>query len=150
MGFAPTPQESRLPMKPVQSKTKPKTRPSNKSKKSRPSLRVPKVVMVDELPRRPEPGKEFDLRERGLPGRRVVEFPQMKGRMVQRVRFYTSPDENTVAIRFRDRTQLSLHFEPALVLTSSLLKLTRWDTDTIKEWPLIHSEPRNPNAEPGT
>jgi hypothetical protein len=52
--------------------------------------------------------------------------------------------------RFRDRTQLSLHFEPALVLTSSLLKLKRWDTDTIKEWPLIHSEPRNPNAEPGT
>src|SRR5690242_5706369 len=104
----PRPQpESRLPMKPARSKTKPKARLSNKSKRSRRSLRVPKVEIVDELPKRPEPGKEYDLRERGLPGRRIVEFPQMKGRTVQRVRFYTSADENTVAIRFRDRTQLS-------------------------------------------
>jgi hypothetical protein len=108
------------------------------------------VVIVSELPKRPEPGKEFDLKERGLPGRRIVEFPQMKGRTVQRVRFYTSADENTVAIRFHDRTQLSLRFEPALILSAELLKLHRWDTDTLKEWPLIHSEPRNPNAEPAT
>jgi hypothetical protein len=108
------------------------------------------VEIVEELPKRPEPGKEYDLLERGLPGRRIVEFPQMKGRTVQRVRFYTSADENTVAIRFQDQTQLSLRFEPALVLSADLLKLGRWDTDTIKEWPLIHSEPRNPNAEPGT
>src|SRR5580765_3437250 len=137
-------------MKPARSKTKPKARLSNKSKKSRRNLRVPKVEIVEELPKRPEPGKEFDLKERGLPGRRIVEFPQMKGRTVQRVRFYTSADENTVAIRFRDRTQLSLYFEPALVLRADLLKLNRWDADTIKEWPSIHSEPRNPNAEPGT
>ena len=136
-------------MKPVQSKTNLKTRPSNKSKKSQRSLRVPKVVIVDELPKHPEPGKEYDLRQRGRHGNRMYEFPQMKGRTVQAIRFYTSSDENTVAIRFRDRTQLSLYFEPALVLTSNLLKLKRWDTDTIKEWPLIHSEPRNPNAEPG-
>jgi hypothetical protein len=63
----------------------------------------------------------------------------MKGRTGQHVCFYTSADENTVAIRFRNRTQLSLRFEPALVLTA---ELKRWDT--IKEWLLIHSEPRNP------
>ena len=112
--------------------------------------KAPTVEIVSELPKRPEPGKEFDLKERGLPGRRIVEFPQMKGRTVQQVRFYTSADENTVAIRFRNRTQLSLRFEPALVLSAELLKVGRWDADTIKEWPLIHSEPRNPNAEPGT
>ncbi len=128
-----------------------KTRASgNKSKKPRRSQNIPKVVIVSELPKRPEPGKEFDLKEQGLPGRRIVEFPQMKGRTVQRVRFYTSPEENTVAIRFRNRTQLSLRFEPALVLSAELLKLNRWDTDTLKEWPPIHSEPRNPNAEPVT
>ena len=121
-----------------------------KNKKPRRSQNIPKVVIVSELPKRPEPGKEFDLKELGLPGRRIVEFPQMKGRTVQRVRFYTSADENTVAIRFHDRTQLSLRFEPALILSAELLKLHRWDTDTLKEWPLIHSEPRNPNAEPVT
>jgi hypothetical protein len=137
-------------MKPAHSKTKTRTKPSSKSKKPRRKLNTPKVEIVSELPKRPEPGKEFDLKERGLPGRRIVEFPQMKGRTVERVRFYTSADENTVAIRFRNRTQLSLRFEPALVLSADLLKLNRWDTDTIKEWPPIHSEPRNPDAEPGT
>ena len=122
----------------------------NKSKKRRRMPKAPTVEIVSELPKRSEPGKEFDLKERGLPGRRIVEFPQMKGRTLQRVRFYTSPDENTVAILFNNRTQLSLRFEPALVLSAELLKLKRWDADTIKEWPLIHSEPRNPNAEPGT
>jgi hypothetical protein len=128
-------------------------RPRVTKSKSKQPRRIPKrptVQIVSELPKRPEPWKEFDLKERGLPGRRIVEFPQMKGRMVQRVRFYTSPEENTVAIRFRNRTQLSLRFEPALVLSAELLKVGRWDADTIKEWPLIHSEPRNPNAEPGT
>jgi hypothetical protein len=122
----------------------------SKSKQPRRTPKRPTVEIVSELPKRPEPGKEFDLREQGEPGTRIVEFPQMKGRTVQRVRFYTSADENTVAIRFRDRTQLSLYFEPALVLRADLLKLNRWDADTIKEWPSIHSEPRNPNAEPGT
>ena len=109
-------------------------------------MNVPKVVMVSELPERPEPGKEFDLKELSrLRHHRIVEFPQMKGRTVQRIRFYSSSDENTIAIRFRDRTQLTLSIEPALVLNADLLKMYRWDAETIKEWPPIHSEPRNPN-----
>jgi hypothetical protein len=133
-------------MKPAQSKTKTKTKPSSKIKKSRRKLNVPKVITVAELPERPEPGKEFDLKELArLPHHRIVEFPQMKGRTVERIRFYSSSDENTIAIRFRNRTQLTFSIEPALVLRSDLLKMHRWDTDTIKEWPPIHSEPRNPN-----
>jgi len=120
------------------------TKNKRKSKKPRRLRKAPTVQVVDELQKRPEPGKEFDLRERGRRSNRIVEFPQMKGRTVQTVRFYSSADENTVAIRFRDRTQLSLYFEPALVLRSDLLRLNRWDADTIKEWPPIHSEPRNP------
>jgi len=97
-------------------------------------------------PEPPEPGKEFDLKELArLPHHRIVEFPQMKGRTVERIRFYSSSDENTIAIRFRNRTQLTFSIEPALVLRSDLLKMHRWDTETIKEWPPIHSEPRNPN-----
>ena len=137
-------------MKPAQnkskSKTESKTKRSSKSKKSRRKLNVPKVVYGAELPERPEPGKEFDLRELArMPHHRIVEFPQMKGRTVQRIRFYSSADENTIAIRFRDRTQLTFSIEPALVLSAGLLKMHKWDTETIKEWPPIHSEPRNPN-----
>ncbi|MBZ5504849.1 MAG: hypothetical protein LAO78_05110 [Acidobacteriia bacterium] len=130
-------------MKPARSKTKTKTKPSRKMKKSRRKMNVPKGA---ERPERPEPGKEFDLKELNrLPHHRIVEFPQMKGRTVQRIRFYSSSDENTIAIRFRDRTQLTLSIEPALVLNADLLKMYRWDAETIKEWPPIRSEPRNPN-----
>lgn len=116
----------------------------NKRKNRGRNRKAPTVKIVAELPKRPEPGKEFDLRERGKRSSRIVEFPQMKGREVQTVRFYSSADENTVSIAFRDQHVLSLHFEPALILTSSLLKLKRWDMDILKEWPPIHSEPRNP------
>ena len=125
-------------MKPAGSKTK------RKSKRSRRIKNVPAVELVTRLPKRPEAGKEFDLRERGRRGSRIVEFPQMKGRTIQTVRFYSSPEENTVSIRFRDQTVLSLYFEPGLVLRSDLIKANRWDAETIKEWPPIHSTPRNP------
>lgn len=101
----------------------------DKSKKPRRMRSVPTVEIVAELPRRPEPGKEFDLRERGKCGSRIVEFPQMKGREVQAVRFYSSAEQNTISIALRDKHVLSLHFELGLTLTSSLLKLNRWDTD---------------------
>jgi hypothetical protein len=124
-------------------KTKPR---ASRNKKPRRSQKPPKVVIVAEMPERPEPGKEYDLLEQGLPHRRIVEFPQMKGRTIKAIRFYTSADENTIAIRFHDRTQLSLRIEPALVLNADLLKISKWDCDTIKEWPPIHSELRNPEA----
>jgi hypothetical protein len=114
------------------------------SKENRRIKNIPAVEFVAKLPKRPNPGKEFDLRERGRRNNRVVEFPQMKGRTIQTVRFYSSPEENTVSIRFRDQTVLSLYFEPGLVLRSDLIKTNRWDAETIKEWPPIHSTPRNP------
>ena len=115
-----------------------------KGKKLRRIRKALTVQIVDELAKRPEPGKEFDLKERGRRNNRILEFPQMKGRTVQTVRFYSSPDENTVSIRFRDQTVLSLYFEPALVLRSDLIKINRWDAETLKEWAAIHSTPRNP------
>jgi hypothetical protein len=120
-------------MKPAHSKTKAKTKPTSKIKKPRRKLNVPKVVYGAGLPKPPELGKEFDLKERGKRGSRIVEFPQLKGREIQTVHFYSSADENTISIAFRDQHVLSLHFEPALVLTSSLLKLNRRDTDILKE-----------------
>jgi hypothetical protein len=122
---------------------RPRVTKSN-SAKTRRIRKGPIVEIVAELPERPEPGKDFDLRERGKRCSRIVEFPQMKGREVQTVRFHSSADENTISIFFRDKHVLSLHFEPALILTSSFLKLNRWDADMLKEWPPIHSEPRNP------
>jgi len=115
--------------------------------KKLPASKRKKPQVIQKSPTVTQSGKEFDLREQGSPGQRIVEFPQMKGREVQTVHFHSNADENTISIAFRDRHVFSFHFEPALVLTSSLLKLNRRDTDTIKEWPSIHSEPRNPETQ---
>jgi len=97
--------------------------------------------------RRKSSGKDFELRELGTPGSRIVEFPQMKGRTIRRILFYTSADENTLSIRFQDRTRLTLRFEPGFILSSDLVRDTKWDEQTIKEWPHVHTEPRNPELE---
>src|SRR4029077_13504306 len=100
--------------------------------KKPPAAKCKKPPVTQKSSTMAQPGKEFDLREQGSPGQRIVEFPQMKGREGQTVHFHSNADENTISIAFRDRHVLSFHFEPALVLTSSLLKLNRRDTDTIK------------------
>jgi hypothetical protein len=56
---------------------------NDKIKKPRRMRRVPTIEIVAELLRRPEPSKEFDLRERGKRGSRIVEFTQMEGREVR-------------------------------------------------------------------
>jgi hypothetical protein len=120
---------------------------ASKNKKSTRRRKAPEVVIVSELPERRAPGKDFDLRERAVDGRRTVEFPQIKGRIVQNVRFYTSADQHTLSVRFRDRTILTLNFEPGFILRSNLTKPRNWELHTIKEWPRIHSAPRNPELE---
>ena len=118
-----------------------------KNKKSTRRRKAPEVVIVSELPERRAPGKDFDLREREVDGRRILEFPHVKGRTVQTVRFYTSADQHALSIRFRDRTILTFNFEPGFILSSNLTKPQDWELHTIKEWPPIRSAPRNPELE---
>ncbi len=120
---------------------------AGKNKKSTRRRKAPEVVIVAELPERRAPGKDFDLREREVDGRRTLQFPHVKGRIVETVRFYTSSDQHTLSIRFRDRTRLTFNFEPGFILRSDLTKSKDWELHTIKEWPPIRNAPRNPELE---
>jgi hypothetical protein len=119
---------------------------SRKQKSPRTKQQTPTAQPASKGRRKPA-GKGFELRERGKPGSRIVEFPQMKGRTIRRILFYTSADNHALSIRFADRTRFTLTFEPGFILSSELVRDTKWDEQKIKQWPPFFTTPGNPELE---
>ncbi len=88
-----------------------------------------------------KPKKRSDLIERKLPGRKIIQFPLLEGRTVERVRLFTSKDENCISINFQDETLLSLHFDLGFTLNASLSDIKTGDVRTMRVWPPIRSSP---------
>jgi hypothetical protein len=61
--------------------------------------------------------RRFDLIERKQSGRRLVEFPQVQGRVVDTIQFETASDFHGITIDFKDRTSLSVIIEPSFCST---------------------------------
>ncbi|MBZ5525662.1 MAG: hypothetical protein LAP21_25860 [Acidobacteriia bacterium] len=75
----------------------------------------------------------------GLPGR-VMAFPQVRGKTLEAVEFYTNTEHHSIALRFRDKTELYLDIEPGFTL---LADYTDWKTGNsrpIKRWPVVRSQ----------
>src|SRR5262245_41230571 len=53
----------------------------------------------------------FALVERKLPCRRFVEFPQVNGKTIKQIHFYTATDYHSITIDFKDQTCLNLEIE---------------------------------------
>jgi hypothetical protein len=88
-------------------------------------------------PRKPSAG----LIERKFSGRKVVQFPLLAGRTVERVRLFTSKDDHCISINFQDKTLLSLHFDLGFTLNASLSDIKTGNVRAIREWPPIPSAP---------
>jgi hypothetical protein len=87
------------------------------------------------------PKPSFTLKEKRFSHGKVIEFPQIQGRTIARVQFFTSKDDQCIAIDFDDKTLLSFHLVPGFVLSANLGDLRTGNFRKIKEWPPIHSEP---------
>ncbi len=85
---------------------------------------------------------QFDLIVKKFPERKVVQFPQLAGRIIDRVRLFTALDNHCISINFQDKTLLSLNFEPGFILKASLADVKTGNVRTIRRWPPIESEPR--------
>lgn len=96
--------------------------------------------------RTPQPHKpsrrRYDLIDRSTRLRRVVEFPQMKGRTLEKVEFSTSSDYHAITLFFADKTSLDLEIElePAFRLQPELMRWKEGNGRRIKGWPAIRSE----------
>ena len=96
--------------------------------------------MTTQHKRKKPPKSRFALIERKFSIGKGVEFPQMKGRTVEKVELFTSADDHSIAIQFQDKTLLSLHFELGFTLSADYLDLKTGDGRVIKRWGPIRSE----------
>ena len=53
-------------------------------------------------------------RRKEPPYRRVLRFPEVRGKVIDLVELGSSPDDYTIEIRFQDKTALTFGIEPAL------------------------------------
>jgi hypothetical protein len=92
-------------------------------------------------PRTPKRKKSrFALIERTFPGRKFVEFPQMKGRTVEMIELFTAGEYHCICVRFQDKTALNLAIDLGFTLKADYDDWKTGDGRRIKGWPPIVSE----------
>ena len=84
--------------------------------------------------------KKATLVERKFPFRRFVEFPNMKGRVLEKVEFYTTTEYHSLTLIFEDQTTLTLVIDPCFLISSSLSDFSTGNERILKRWPTIRSQ----------
>ena len=85
--------------------------------------------------------RSFVLKQRKGLHSRLIEFPNVKGRTVEKVEFLTMADSHSITIRFQDKLALVLNIVPGFTLESSIEDHNPDPLRVIKRWPDIPSQP---------
>jgi hypothetical protein len=78
-------------------------------------------------------------RRKKVPYRRVLNFPQTKGKIIADIELSLSSDYRAVDIRFEDKTSLVLDLVPCFEITPVLADWKTGDYKLLKGWRPIHS-----------
>jgi hypothetical protein len=74
-----------------------------------------------------------------VPSRRILRFPQVKGKTIADVELSLSPEYHAVDIRFQDKTSLTLSIEPCFQVTPQFADWKTGDYKPLKRWRPVHS-----------
>jgi hypothetical protein len=74
-----------------------------------------------------------------VPYRRVLSFPQTKGKIIADVELSFSSEYHAVDIRFQDKTSLTLSIESCFQVAPVLADWKTGDYKLLKQWKPIHS-----------
>jgi hypothetical protein len=69
-----------------------------------------------------------------VPSRRVLNFPQTKGKIIADVELSLSTDYRAVDIRFEDKTSLTLSIEPCFQIAPVLADWKTGNYKLLKRW----------------
>jgi len=72
--------------------------------------------------------------------RRVLRFPQIKGKAPIEVELSVSRDDYAITLKFEDKTCLSFDIEPCVTVRPDLSDWKSGDAKLIKQWRPIHSK----------
>jgi hypothetical protein len=78
-------------------------------------------------------------RRKKVPYRRVLNFPQIKGKVIADVELSLSSDYRAVDIRFEDKTSLTFDLQPCFRIAPVLADWKTGDYKLLKQWRPIHS-----------
>lgn len=70
---------------------------------------------------------------------RLVEFPQARGRTVEKVELSTDCDFPCISIRFKDNTDLTVVINTALTFQADYSKWKAGNQKVLKRWPVFRS-----------
>lgn len=73
------------------------------------------------------------------PYTRLVQFPQAKGRTVEKVELSLDSDFRCVSIRFKDKTDLTVVIDTALTFRAEYSEWQSGNQKVLKRWPVIRS-----------
>ena len=71
---------------------------------------------------------------------RLVEFPEVNGLTVERVRLSTASDFPCVSIRFTDSTELAVVIDPWLTFKADYSRWKAGNQRVLKRWPVFRSD----------
>ena len=87
-------------------------------------------------------GQGKDKRQKGRPSsRRIpehqIDFPELRGRVVETVEFYSSDEYHYVSLRFEDQTEFffDIEIENRLKVSPELVKWKEGNSRVLKRWP---------------
>jgi hypothetical protein len=70
---------------------------------------------------------------------RLVNFPQARGRTVEKVELNLDSDYHCVSIRFKDKTDLTVVIDTALTFQATYSEWKAGNQKVLKRWPVVHS-----------
>jgi hypothetical protein len=71
---------------------------------------------------------------------RLVEFPQARGRTVDKVELSTDSDFSCISIRFTDKTDLTVVIDPWLTFQADYSRWKDGNRKVLKRWPVFRSD----------
>ena len=85
--------------------------------------------------------KRSRRRKKETPLRRVLRFPQVKGKIIDRVELSLSAEDYSIEIRFDDKTALNIDMEPepGIKVTPDYADWKTGNWKPIKRWRQVHS-----------
>jgi hypothetical protein len=89
--------------------------------------------------KRVQPKRRLDLIKHRRSHRKVVEFPQVQGRIVDKIEFSTDFGYHSITIDFKDQTSLSFVIDPSFLLEGRFLDISSGDERVRKRWPPVQS-----------
>jgi hypothetical protein len=71
--------------------------------------------------------------------RRVLAFPQAKGKIIERVELDVTPEYFLIDIRFKDKTSLTFDLEPYVMVYPEFTSWKTGEYKPLKRWRPVHS-----------